>query len=120
MVSPSYGRLAGRIGVDRVDDGLPLSLLVDLAEPSAGLPVRRLTLKILLILIHIVHLRGEERNRVRRPLSPHHHPPTTSRCRCVKIAVGVRACLCVCGGAEHQTPTSKRDAQLEGDAVSED
>lgn len=61
MVSPCYGRLAGRIGVYGVDDGLSLALLIDLAKPSAGLSVRCLPLEILLILIHIVHLQTEER-----------------------------------------------------------
>ncbi len=61
MVSPCNGRLAGRIGVYGVDDGLSLALLVDFAKPSAGLPVRCLPLEILLILIHIVHLQTEKR-----------------------------------------------------------
>ncbi len=61
MVSPCHGRLAGRIGVYGVDDGLSLALLVDFAKPSAGLPVRCLPLEILLILIHIVHLQTEKR-----------------------------------------------------------
>ncbi len=60
MVSPCNGRLAGRIGVYGVDDGLSLALLVDFAKPSTGLPVRCLPLEILLILIHIVHLQTEK------------------------------------------------------------
>lgn len=62
VVASSRGGLAGRVRVHRVDDGLPLALLVDLPEATAGLPVRGLSLEVLLILIHIVHL-GEQRGR---------------------------------------------------------
>ncbi len=81
MVSPCHGRLAGRIGVYGVDDGLSLALLVDFAKPSSGLPVRCLPLEILLILIHIVHLQTEKRFEWDFPLSlslllTPHPPPT--------------------------------------------
>lgn len=60
VVASSCGGLAGWVGVHSVDDSLPLALLVDLTEAAAGLPVRGLSLEVLLILVHIVHL-GEER-----------------------------------------------------------
>lgn len=56
VVPPVYGRLAGGVGVHGVDDGLPLPFLVDLAEAPAGLSVRGLSLEVLLIFIHVVHL----------------------------------------------------------------
>lgn len=59
VVAPSRRGLAGGVRIHRVDDGLPLALLVDLPEAAAGLPVRGLSLEVLLILVHIVHL--EER-----------------------------------------------------------
>lgn len=62
VVASSCGGLAGRVRVHRVDDGLPLALLVDLPEATAGLPVRGLSLEVLLILVHIVHLE-EQRGR---------------------------------------------------------
>lgn len=61
VVASSRRGLAGGVRVHRVDDGLPLALLVDLPEAAAGLPVRGLSLEVLLILVHIVHL--EERRR---------------------------------------------------------
>lgn len=39
VVASSRGGLASRVRVHRVDDGLPLALLVDLPEATAGLPV---------------------------------------------------------------------------------
>lgn len=62
VVCASYGRLACLVWLHRVDDSLPFTLLVDFAESPPGLTMRSLTLKILLILIHIVHLPEEQRD----------------------------------------------------------
>lgn len=56
VVSPGYWRLSGGVRIHCVDDCLPLPLLVDLPKAPSGLSVRGLSLKVLLIFIHIVHL----------------------------------------------------------------
>lgn len=56
VVSPGYGRLSGGVRIHGVDDCLPLAFLVDLPKAPTGLSVRGLSLKVLLIFIHIVHL----------------------------------------------------------------
>ena len=63
VVSSGYGRLSGGVRIHSVDDCLPLPFLVDLPKAPAGLSVRGLSLKVLLIFIHIVHLgaMGKER-----------------------------------------------------------
>lgn len=61
VVPPGYGRLSGGVRIHSVDDGLPLPFLVDLPKASARLSVWGLSLKVLLIFIHIVHLERIER-----------------------------------------------------------
>lgn len=67
VVSPRYGRLSGGVRIHSVDDCLPLPFLVDLPKAPTGLSVRGLSLKVLLIFIHIVHLEmiGREVDRER-------------------------------------------------------
>lgn len=56
VVPPGYGWLSGGVGIHSVDDRLPLPFLVNLTKAAAGLSVRSLSLKVLFIFIHIVHL----------------------------------------------------------------
>lgn len=56
MVSAGYGRLSGGVRIHGIDDSLSLPFLVDLPKAPTGLSVRGLSLEVLLIFIHIVHL----------------------------------------------------------------
>lgn len=92
VVSPGYGWLSGGIRIHCVDDCLPLPFLVDLPKAPTGLPVRGLSLEVLLIFVHIVHLEtiGREGHREKGGvtvfafirafslLSPHHSSPNNT------------------------------------------
>lgn len=52
--------LADWIMINRINYSLSLSALVYLAESSPGLPMRCLSLEILIVVIHVVHLRETE------------------------------------------------------------
>lgn len=78
VVPPGYGWLSSGVRIHGVDDRLPLPFLVNLTKTAAGLSVRSLPLKVLLIFIHIVHLELTGRKEVTGRgewLSPSAFPP---------------------------------------------
>lgn len=87
VVSPGYGWLPGGIWIHGVNDCLSLPFLVDLAKASTGLSVRGLSLEVLLIFIHIVHLEVRRSEVVREKgewlslslLTPFPSPPILQR-----------------------------------------
>lgn len=137
VVSPGYGRLSGGVRIHGVNDCLPLPFLVDLSKAPTGLSVRGLSLKVLLIFIHIVHLEMTGREGEREgsdclhlrsrlpPLPPktthtyppilhlwflHHLLPTSYPSHCIKIevCVGWTMHTYVKGCSEHEKRKTER------------
>lgn len=69
VVSRRERRFAHWIMIDRIDYSLSLSALVYLPEPSPGLPMRRLPLEILIVVIHVVHLKKTQSRLVQSNLT---------------------------------------------------
>lgn len=131
VVSPGYGWLSGGVRIHCVNDCLPLPFLVDLPKAPPGLSVRGLSLKVLLIFIHIVHLEvlGGQRNRKKGsdcsclhshlPSLPPPPPclPSLSSCKNRSVSAGYTMHIYVKGCSEHKKREGDGKTQRAGWAI---